>query len=128
VTAKRPVQTAPDTVQIHGTAQDAAGNPLPIAELEQRLVAPGDLFLANGRRTLRATSAAGLDGTLSYDAPGSVNWTATYKNLLPADVDRALGADSRGMWIDPRRRAPRPSRSSRRRPAASSSRRASPVA
>ena len=101
VTAKRPVQTAPDTVQIHGTAQDAAGNPLPIAELEQRLVAPGDLFLANGRRTLRATSAAGLDGTLSYDAPGSVNWTATYKNLLPADVDRALGADSRGMWIDP---------------------------
>ena len=101
VTAKRPVQTAPDTVVIHGTAQDANGSPLPIAELEQRLVAPGDLFLSNGRRTLRATSAAGSDGTLSYDGAGSINWTATYKNLLPADVDRALGADSRGMWIDP---------------------------
>src|SRR3954452_15800186 len=56
VTAQRPVQTAPDTVQIHGTAQDAAGNPLPEAELEQRLVVPGDSFLKNGRRTLRATN------------------------------------------------------------------------
>lgn len=101
VTAKRPVQTAADTIQIHGTAQDANGNPLPIAELENRLVAPNDLFLKNGRRTLRATSAAGSDGTLSYDGAGSINWTATYTNLLPADVDRALGADSRGMWIDP---------------------------
>src|SRR5919206_4115432 len=101
VTAQRPVQTAPDTVQIHGTAQDALGNPLPVGELEQRLVAPGDAFLANGRRTLRATSTAGSDGTLSYDGAGSTHWTATYTNLLPADVDRALGAESRGMWIDP---------------------------
>jgi hypothetical protein len=101
VTASRPVQTAPDTVQIHGTARDANGDPLPIAELEQRLVAPNDAFLKNGRRTLRATSAAGSDGTLSYDGAGSVNWTATYTNLLPADVTRALNAESRGMWIDP---------------------------
>lgn len=100
VTAQRPVQTAPDTVQIHGTAQDALGNPLPVGELEQRLVAPGDLFLVNGKRQISATSAAGSEGTLSYDAPGSINWTATYK-LLPADVDRALNAESRGMWIDP---------------------------
>jgi hypothetical protein len=101
VTAQRPVQTGPGTVQIHGTARDGAGGPLPIAEIEQRLVAPNDLFLKNRRRTLRATSAAGAEGTLAYDAAGSVNWTATYTNLLPADVDRALGADSRGMWIDP---------------------------
>src|SRR5919206_1332813 len=100
VTAQRPVQTAPDTVQIHGTAQDALGNPLPVSELEQRLVAPGDAFLANGKRQISATSAAGSEGTLSYDAPGSINWTATYK-LLPADVDRALNAESRGLWIDP---------------------------
>ena len=101
VTAARPVQTNASTVQIHGTAQDAAGNPLPVAEIEQRLVAPRDLFLANGRRTLRATNAAGSDGTLTYDAAGSTHWTATYTGLAPADVDRALGADSRGMWIDP---------------------------
>ena len=101
VTAQRPVQTAADTVQIHGTAQDASGNPLPVAELEQRLVVPGDAFIKNARRTLRATSAAGSDGTLSYDAAGSTHWTATYTNLVPDDVTRALGAESRGMWIDP---------------------------
>jgi hypothetical protein len=69
VTASRPVQTAADTVQIHGTARDALGNPLPIAELEQRLVAPNDAFLKNGRRTLRATSAGGADGTLPTTPP-----------------------------------------------------------
>src|SRR4051794_36096764 len=101
VTAKRPVQTAPDTIQIHGTAQDTSGNPLPEAELEQRLVVPGDAFLKNGRRTLRATNTGGPDGNLKYDAPGSTKWTATYTGLVEADIDRALGAESRGMWIDP---------------------------
>jgi hypothetical protein len=101
VTAQRPVQTAPDTVQIHGTAQDAAGNPLPEAQLEQRLVVPGDAFLKNGRRTLRASNTGGPDGTLRYDSAGSTRWTATYTGLVQADIDRALGAESRGMWIDP---------------------------
>jgi hypothetical protein len=102
VTATRPVQTAPDTVQIHGTAQDAAGNPLPVAELEQRLVTSSkDPFNVNGKRTIRATSAAGSEGTLSYDAAGSTKWTATYTGLAQADIDRALAAESRGMWIDP---------------------------
>jgi len=103
ITAKRPVQTAPDTVVVHGTAQDSftavPGNPLPIAEIEHRIVAPGNLFDLNGRRTLRATSVAGSDGTLAYDAPGSINWTATYSGLSPADVTLALGAESRGMWL-----------------------------
>src|SRR3954453_7420072 len=38
VAAARPVQTAIDTIQVHGTAQTAAGSALPEAELEQRLV------------------------------------------------------------------------------------------
>src|SRR3954454_21119061 len=101
VTAKRPVQTAPDTIQIHGTAQDANGLPLPEAELEQRLVVPGDAFLKNGRRTLRANNTGGPDGTLKYDGAGSTSWTATYTGLVQVDIDRALAADSRGMWIDP---------------------------
>jgi hypothetical protein len=103
ITAKRPVQTAPDTVVVHGTAQDSftaiPGNPLPIAEIEHRIVAPGSLFELNGRRTLRATNVAGSEGTLDYDAPGSINWTATYSGLSPADVTLALGAESRGMWL-----------------------------
>jgi len=103
ITAKRPVQTGPGIVVVHGTAQDGfgavSGNPLPIAELEHRIVAPGSQFEANGRRTLRATSVAGSEGTLAYDAPGSINWTATYSGLSQADVDLALGAESRGMWL-----------------------------
>src|SRR3954451_4154434 len=101
VTATRPVQTGPGTVQIHGTAQDPTGAPLPVGELEQRLVVPGDAFAINGRRTLRATNAAGSDGTLTYDAAGSTKWTATYTGLAQADIDRALGGESRGMWIEP---------------------------
>src|SRR3954470_23621447 len=101
VTASRPVQTALGTIQIHGTAQAADGTPLPEAELEQRLVGSSrDPFDVNGRRVLRATDAGG-DGTLSYDAAGSTKWTATYTGLAQADIDRALAAESRGMWIDP---------------------------
>jgi hypothetical protein len=104
VTAARPVKTAADTVQIHGTARDDAGNPLPLAQLEHRLVVPRDAFLLNGRRTVRAAGAGGGDGTFSYDAvsntnPNVTNWTATYSGLDPADVTRALAAESRGMWI-----------------------------
>jgi hypothetical protein len=107
VTAARPVQTAPDTVQIHGTAVQADGvTPLPVGEIEQRMVAGRDAFLKNGRRTLRATAAAGVDGTLSYDAAGSTAWTATYSGLDPADVTRALGAESRALWIPPAVPAP----------------------
>lgn len=95
VVAQRPVQVSPTSVQIHGTAQTAAGTPIPIAQLEQRLVAPKDQFDLNGRRTLRAPG----DGALAYDAPGSLNWTATYVGLTAADVTRALNAESRGLWL-----------------------------
>src|SRR5438445_8311583 len=91
----------PGTVQVRGTAQDfnTPGTPLNVTTFEQRLLIPGDAFDLNGRRTLRATAAAGNDGTLAYDAPGSINWTATYTGLDAADVTRALGADPRIMWL-----------------------------
>ena len=109
ITAKRPVQTGPGTIVVHGNATDSntavPGNPLPIALLEHRLVAPGSTFDLNGRRTLRATSVAGSDGTLAYDPidpvtnPTGTAWTATYSGLTAADVTTALGAESRGMWL-----------------------------
>ncbi len=100
VTAQRPVQLTGTSVVVHGTAVANDGvSQIPVAQLEQRLVAPRDQFDKNGRRTLRATSAAGADGTLSYDSPTSTNWTATYIGLTSADVTRALGAESRGMWL-----------------------------
>jgi hypothetical protein len=104
VTASRPVKTAADTVQIHGSADDGTGAPIALAQVEHRLVVPRDAFLLNGRRTVRAAGAGGGDGTFSYDAisdtnPNGTSWTATYRFTDPADVTRALGADSRGMWI-----------------------------
>jgi hypothetical protein len=93
VTAGLPAQINATTVQVHGTAQDALGAPLPLAQIEQRLLNP-DRF-DNGRRTLRAPG----DGALSYDAPGSVNWTATYTNLSAADMAKALDAESRILWL-----------------------------
>jgi hypothetical protein len=114
VTDERPVVTATDqttgggTVQVHGTAQDGLGNPLPIDQIEQRLIANKDLFDLSGRRTVRA--GAGLDGTLTYDAPGSTHWTATYTFQTPNDLARAVGgtstsgtaftgAESRVLWL-----------------------------
>jgi hypothetical protein len=69
-------------VEIHGTALGADGQPLPIDQIEQRMVANRDHFDFNGRRTMRA--AAGSDGTLTYDTAGNamgVNWTARYEGL-----------------------------------------------
>jgi hypothetical protein len=96
------------TVVVHGTAQDAAGNPLPVDQVENRLIANRDAFDLNGRRTVRA-GGAGTDGTLSYDAAGSVHWTATYQFTTDADLARATGgtaagttfpgAESRVLWL-----------------------------
>lgn len=93
VVAGTPVQVDATTVQIHGTAQDATGAPLPLAQIEARLLNP-DRF-DNGRRTLRAPG----DGTLAYDAAGSVNWTATFTNLSAADLAKALDSESRVLWL-----------------------------
>jgi hypothetical protein len=98
------------TAVVHGTSRDAAGQPLPLAQLELRLVAAAGVFAKNASPTLRATAGAGGDGTLAYDAPGSTHWTATFSGLTPDDVARATGgvtttgsivaaAESRAMWL-----------------------------
>jgi hypothetical protein len=99
VTAERPVQTAPGTVVVHGTAKGANGGQIPVDQIEQRLVSSSATpFAANGRRTLRAATAR-IDGTLQYDSATSTRWTATYTGLSPADVTLALSVESRGMWL-----------------------------
>jgi hypothetical protein len=99
VTAQRPVQTGPNEVTIHGTAADANGNQIAIDQIEQRLVSStANAFTHNGKPTIRAASA-GADGTLSYDSATSTRWTAVYKGLSADDVTRALGAESRAIWL-----------------------------
>jgi hypothetical protein len=93
VTAGRPKQGAdPLTVVVQGTADAALG----AATLENRLVVAKDAFLLNGRRTVRAAGAGGGDGTFAL---AGTDWTATYHFTDPADVTRALGAESRGIWL-----------------------------
>ena len=107
---KQAFQSGPGQVQIKGFAADAQGNPLPIDQIQQRMVANKQAFDLNGRRTLRA-GGAGNDGTLSYDPvgpgnPKGINWTATYGSTVPGvppldahDVAMAVGAESRGIWL-----------------------------
>jgi hypothetical protein len=103
VVAGKAVQTAPDTVEIHGFAQDHDGKPLPVDQIEQRLVSSSAApFAKNDRRTLRADSAGAGEGTLSYDKdsnPLGVKWTATYTGLSADDVKKALDVESRVMWL-----------------------------
>ena len=89
------IQKNASTIELHGTAQDSAGAPLPLDKIEQRLISRKDPFAKNGRRDLRT----GKDGTLAYDAPGSPNWTATYTGLSAADITKALNAQARVLWL-----------------------------
>jgi hypothetical protein len=80
-------------IEVHGTAIDTDGNPIPAANVEQRLVATRDRYDLNGRRTIRA-GGAGKDGDFSYDAvnnPTGMKFTATYRGLDEDDVFRAVG-------------------------------------
>lgn len=86
---------APGVITVRGIAADAAGNPLPLDQLEARLVASGSIFEQSGRRTLRAPG----DGDIAYDEPGSTRWTATFSNLSANDVQLALQEESRGIWL-----------------------------
>ena len=98
-----PVEDLGDgTIVVRGTAQDAAGRPLPVDQLEARITGTSsDRFANSGKRDLRAAST-GAQGVLAYDAPGSTAWTARWTGLTgpaAADVARALAADPSGMWL-----------------------------
>jgi hypothetical protein len=107
--AERPTDRAVDgsllpggVIQVHGTAQDALGNPLPIDQLENRIISSSAApFELNGRRLLRGPG----DGTIAYDAvdpvknPKGTRWTATYSGLSGADAELALASESRGVWL-----------------------------
>ena len=85
----------PDRDFVHVIARNAAGAPLPLGQLEQRMVNPG----FTGTQHNRDARAPG-DGTLTYDAPGSIHWTATYA-FSAADKATALdrATMTRAMWL-----------------------------
>ena len=92
-------------VTVHGTAATHDGRPLPVDQIEQRMVSSSkEPFGVNGKRTLRADASGQVQGTLSYDPisadnPVGTRWTATYPRLDATDRDLALSVESRVMWL-----------------------------
>lgn len=91
-------------VVIHGTAQNADGSQIPIDLMEQRIVQPAFRDTPGStitRRDIRATSDGAGEGSISYDAPGSNNWTATYSGLNAVERDLAVDGQTRILsWLD----------------------------
>jgi hypothetical protein len=82
----------------------ASGAPVPanIANMESRIVAP-DIRDLIGKRDLRAPGgiAGQYTGVLSYDAPGSIRWTAVFSGLDQDEIDIALAGQSRILsWME----------------------------
>ena len=90
VTVRSPVQTAADTVEVHGTATGADGTALPLGGLEARITAGASQPFSGGRRDLRA--GAGQSFPLVQDAGDATHWTATFAGLPPDDVATAIAA------------------------------------
>ena len=91
LTSGRPIATGPSSFVVHGTALTPLGAPMPLDQIGHLIVpdnASGSFDLS-GARTLRA--GAGNQGVITYDAPGSANWTATYSGLSSADMLRVMG-------------------------------------
>jgi hypothetical protein len=91
-----------------GTAVAPGGGQIPVDQLEARIVAGNQSFALNGKRTLRASSAVGDDGTFAYDGPGLTTWTATWNGLTGvgadgiSDADRAsnpTSSQNRSLWL-----------------------------
>jgi hypothetical protein len=92
-----------DTVQVRGIAMDAAGDPLPIADISHEFIAStGDPFDATGTRRIAADSTGAFEGVLAYDTadPTGVTWVATYTQLSAHDVAHTQNvATSAAQWL-----------------------------
>ncbi|MFM7687694.1 MAG: choice-of-anchor D domain-containing protein [Actinomycetota bacterium] len=93
------VETTPGTVVVRGTAQDAAGNPLPIGDIAHAFItSTANPFDASGARRIQADSTARFEGVVAYET--GINWVATYTGLTAADVARAVNnATSQASWL-----------------------------
>jgi Chitobiase/beta-hexosaminidase C-terminal domain len=99
VKADAAVREGSDVV-VRGTAFALDGTtPLPLDQIEQRIIA-GNPGFANGRRRLQASSAAGDDGLLQADiAAGPGHWIVRYQGLSSDDQDLAVASETRILWL-----------------------------
>ncbi|MCU1658598.1 MAG: hypothetical protein JWO57_3254 [Pseudonocardiales bacterium] len=86
-----------NTVVIKGTAAQADGTQIPVAQLDARVVASTKSPFSDGTRTIRSQPV--------YDTSTGNTWTTTFtttKNGTPltsADLSLAVASESRGMWL-----------------------------
>jgi hypothetical protein len=90
-----------DSVQVRGTARDAAGRPMPLTDFGHDFIgSSADPFDLSGTRRLAADSTGALNGSIVRDPADPSGWVATYVNLSAHDVDLILnGATSSVQWI-----------------------------
>lgn len=87
-----------DDFVVHGTATDALGARLDLANMEQRVVNPDLLPLVHKRDIRAILGGTGPDGDLAWDtAAGPTNWTATYHNLGVAAAAVAEAGQTRAL-------------------------------
>jgi hypothetical protein len=93
VTVNKPTGNAlGGTVTVTGTALNADGTAMDLAQIEQRFV--NTTRFANGSRTLRAPTRGILTAGTTVGS-----WVATYTGLVATDVTKALRGETRALWL-----------------------------
>ena len=94
------VEVVAGVLLVHGTAADTAGAPLPVIEIENRIISTTGFF-TNGRKRIQTIHAGAGEGTIAFDAGvGNTHWTATYAELEQSDLILAQASTTqiRGLW------------------------------
>ncbi len=94
------VEVVAGVLMVHGTAADTAGAPLPVTEIENRIISTTGFF-TNGRKRIQTIHAGAGEGKIAYDAgAGNTHWTATYAGLQQSDLILAQASTTqiRGLW------------------------------
>ena len=101
-----PIEQVGSQLVARGVAVDAAGGPMDLASLEQRVVAPDLTGTEVAKRDIRAPGGGnGFTSDLSFDPVGPGNpdgteWTATYSGLSQEAMDIAVAGETRILsWM-----------------------------
>ncbi|MBA2961979.1 MULTISPECIES: hypothetical protein [Ramlibacter] len=107
VAASQAFDAGNGTVVVKGTARQPDGSPIPLANLEVRIINPdfrNPPASRITRRDIRADSTGGRvdgvpggSGQLAYDTPGGINFTAVFTGLSLTERQLAVNGQTRIM-------------------------------
>lgn len=96
-----PARLEGGNVVVRGTAFNLDGTPMPLDQVEQRIIA-GSPGFSNGRRRLQATTAGppADDAQLHADpVAGPGHWIVTYSAITADDKTLAVDSETRVLWL-----------------------------